>query len=124
MRNVNKWRPVHDSSRGYSNILRNPGIYAFKEFDISTRKFKVVYIGKSQDLFTRLGTRHRIEDVWSKDNDTDRTVIQFKYLYCFMLITQDYHDKERQYIKRLAPRYNKQLNPKVKRIIIHTTIDQ
>lgn len=119
---MSKWRMVNDSMRGYSEFLKNPGIYAFKEFNVPTQKFAVVYIGKSHDLFSRLGTWHRVEALWRKRNGTEKP-IQLKYLYCFILVTSDYHEKEKRYIKRLAPRYNKMLNPKVKRMITYTEVE-
>lgn len=115
---ISKWKVVHDASRGYSDFLKRPGIYAFKEFDVRTQKLTVVYIGKSQHLFTRLGTWHRIEKLWAKQNPP-ASPVPMKYLYCFILPTDDYDRKEREYIRRLRPRYNKQLNPNVRRVITH-----
>lgn len=118
---ANKWKIVNDASRGHSEFLKTPGIYAFKEFDMLTQKHTVVYIGKSQDLFTRLGTWHRIEGLWAKQNPA-ASPVPLKYLYCFILTTDDPDGKEKDYIRRLKPRYNKQLNPNVKRIITHIQI--
>jgi excinuclease UvrABC nuclease subunit len=92
-----------DATRASHNIPKQSGVYMFVEFDPQTRKSEVVYVGKSQDLSIRLKPWHAIEHGW---HDT----VEFKeatlFLFCYYLITTDFHSEEVRYIKRFKPRFN------------------
>lgn len=116
-RKTKGWTPFNDSSRSYDQRYAVPGIYAFKEFDTITRKYKTVYIGKSKNILKRIGLEHEVEKRWQAQQPNE--FIQTKYLYMYTMATDDFDAKEIEYIKRLKPVFNKFHNSDYQRVYIY-----
>src|SRR5690606_3388758 len=97
----NQWQYLYDSDRVNGGTPQCSGIYLFIEADWITKRRTVVYVGKSQDLSVRLKPWHKIEHRWHDDNRR-----KFSSLFCYILLTDEFHEKEVQYIHRFRPRYN------------------
>lgn len=111
---LNVWKPLLDSTRHQGGTPKYPGIYCFIEFDKDTKERRVIYVGKSENLFIRLKLYHKVERVYLKNNRQKNT-----FLYLKVLLTDDYHRKEVDYIKRLTPVYNVCHNPIIRRKIVY-----
>jgi excinuclease UvrABC nuclease subunit len=105
------WKYLSQSSRASMQIPKESGIYAFELWDIINHTKKVVYVGKSQNLSIRLKPWHIVE----RKAKTDLG----EFLVCKYFLTDDYHKKEVEYIKRFRPKYNIVCNPDIKRKIVY-----
>lgn len=111
----NRWMCLSDSVRHCRRVPSIPGIYCFIENNAYSKKQRVVYIGKSQDLSIRLKPWHKVEHIHSDMQHEFGT-----YLTCKIMPTVNFHKKELEYIKRLTPFFNIQHNPIITRKIIYS----
>jgi excinuclease UvrABC nuclease subunit len=106
----NRWCPLLYVDRHQGFTPRVPGIYAFISCNYFTKEKKVVYIGKLIDLSVRLKLSHKVEQIGAGEDS---------FFMVKIMITDDYNEKEIEYIKRFKPLYNVQHNPNITRKIVY-----
>lgn len=104
------WEYLYTADRCNGRIPHESGVYAFVASCVITRLSEIVYIGKSNDFSIRLKPWHKIERIFE-----DKTC----HLLCYIKFTNDHHSLEIDLIKRYAPKYNVQHNPKIRRVITY-----
>jgi excinuclease UvrABC nuclease subunit len=104
------WISLYDADRAAKRTPKESGIYCFVNLDIFTGKSEVVYVGKSIDLSVRLKPWHKVERIWDNKMGT---------LICFIQLTSDQDNLEKQYIAKYKPVFNVQHNPKIRRKIVY-----
>jgi len=109
-----RWSIIHDSTRHLYLTPKKSGIYCFIKVNSITKKREVIYVGKSENLSIRLKPWHKIEHLFHERNKCFGDFLTTK-----IMLTDDFHKKEIEYITRLKPLFNIKHNPNIKRKIIY-----
>lgn len=92
------WKTPNTYSCNFAEPPKRSGVYLLTFVDFKTQKYDILYVGSSKNLNNRYSTHSKITELQKI----------YHYIQFYFKEVDNYIEVEKQLIKEIQPKYNKQ----------------